>query len=94
MLGVHSGKIVLNLMNNSQRNRTLNFLKASESIPIVSVKSYNAGWNACAQDVLDTLGDWSAALSGCGDSSKKFDVVRQELATYFAKLNDNNWIEP
>ena len=80
-------------MNDSQRNRTLCFLERPENMS-TDKQNFDAGWNACAQDVLDTLGDWATALSGCGDSSEKFDQVRQELATYFAKLNDNQGIEP
>lgn len=75
-------------MNDSQRNRTLGYLSASENM-YINKQSFDIAWNKCAQDVLDTLGDFSTALSGCGDSSVKFDDVRQELATYFARLNDN-----
>lgn len=75
-------------MNDSQRNRTLGFFERSENI-LTDKHNFDAGWNACAQDILDTLDNWSAAVSGCGDSSKKFDEVRQELATYFARLKGN-----
>lgn len=81
-------------MNDSRRNRTLGYLLASENI-LIDKQSFDIAWNKCAQDVLDTLGDFSAAVAGCGDSSAKFDEVRQELAVYFARLNDtDNWIEP
>lgn len=75
-------------MNDSQRNRTLGYLEASENM-FINKQSYDAGWNACAQDVLDTLGDFGTALAGCGDSSEKFDMVQKELATYFARLKGN-----
>lgn len=83
-------------MNDSRRNRTLCYLITSENTnTFINKQSYDIGWNACAQDVLDTLGDFATVVSGCGDSSEKLDMVRQELAVYFARLNDtDNWIEP
>lgn len=75
-------------MNDSQRNRTLGFLERPENM-LTDKQIFDAGWNSCAQDVLDTLGVWATALSDCGDSSEKFESVQKELATYFARLKGN-----
>lgn len=75
-------------MNDSQRNRILGYLERPENM-LTDKQHFDAGWNACAQDVLDTLGDWATAVAGCGDSSQKFDMVQKQLATYFARLKGN-----
>lgn len=72
-------------MNDSKRNQTLSYLDTSR-IADIDKTTFDIGWNACAQNVLDTLTDLSKLSPESGVLREKFNFVHSELVVYFSKL--------
>lgn len=70
-------------MNDSKRNQTLNYLNVSK-IADIDKTTFDIGWNACAQDVLDTLIIFMNSKTNSEKS--EYANIHQELFVYFSKL--------